>query len=251
MSTASILVDIEIYHRPLFLSWAGRIVALAAAALISVPASGQFLYVNNNGSPNAISAFRVASDGTLTPLPGSPFLTGGDGAVCYDIGSVSAIHAGGGRLYATNYSSDNVSAFNIAADGSLTPVPGSPFPDTPGANPIGVASNSNSKFLFVGRNFFPPGQGVDVFQINHDGSLALVPGSPYGVGQGAGFDAVFDIRRKNFISDTNDNEVSVFNVTNTGALLPIPGSPFTTPTSNNHKTALGTARLLPLRSWRL
>src|SRR5438046_2383698 len=135
--------------------------------------AADFIYVNNNGRPNFISAFQVASDGTMTPVPGSPFPTGGSGGVCFDIASTKTIHPHGGFLYATNWSSGSVSGFSVASDGSLTPVPGSPFPTSPGGNPIGVASSSNAEFLFVGRQFFPPGGGIDVFQINNDGSLTL------------------------------------------------------------------------------
>jgi 6-phosphogluconolactonase (cycloisomerase 2 family) len=214
---------------------------LAVVGFLSSPADAQFLYVNNNGSPNVISAFHFNSAGTLTPVPGAPFPTGGNGGLCFDIGSTRTIHPSGGHLYATNSASGNVSGFNIANDGSLTSVPGSPFPMSAGGNPIGVAASANGQFLFVGRGFFFPftGAGIDVFQINADGSLTLVPGSPFGVGGGAGFDVLFDARRKNVISDVNDNEVSVFTAAKTGALIPIPGSPFTTPSTNNHKMALG------------
>jgi len=212
---------------------------LAAVGFLSSPADAQFLYVNNNGSPNVISAFHFNSAGTLTPVPGAPFLTGGNGGASLDIGSARTIHPSGGRLYATNFSSGNVSGFNIANDGSLTAVPGSPFPMSAGGSPIGVAASANGQFLFVGRGPFPPGAGIDVFQINADGSLTLVAGSPFGVGGGAGFDVLFDARRKNVISDVNFNQVSVFTAAKTGALVPIPGSPFTTPTTNNHKMALG------------
>jgi len=215
-------------------------ISLILVGLVSSPAAGEsFVYVNNNGFANAISAFQVNSDGTLTAVPGSPFLTGGSGGLCFDVGSTKTIHPHGGLLYATNYLSGSVSGFSVGKDGSLTPVPGSPFLTSPGGNPVGVASASNANFLFVGRNFFPPGAGIDVYQINSDGSLTLVPGSPFGVAQEAGFDVLFDGRRKNIISDVNDNHVSMFNVTGTGALIPIPGSPFTTPTGNNHKMALG------------
>jgi len=206
---------------------------------VNSPAAAQFVYVNNNASPNAISAFQVDSTGALTPVPGAPFSTGGAGGFCFDIGSTKTIHRHGGFLYATNYVSGNVSGFSINNDGSLTPVLGSPFPLSPGGNPIGVDSSPNQNLLFVGRNFFPPGDGIDVYQINPNGSLTLVPGSPFGVGGGAGFDVLFDTRRNQVISDVNSNQVSVFNVTGTGALIPIPGSPFITPTGNDHKMALG------------
>src|SRR5246127_1082151 len=43
------------------------------------PVVGQ-VYVNDNTAPvNTIAAFNRHADGTLTPLPGSPFATGGAG----------------------------------------------------------------------------------------------------------------------------------------------------------------------------
>ena len=43
-------------------------------------AQGTFVYTNNDRSPNTISALSAASSGTLNPIPGSPFATGGNGA---------------------------------------------------------------------------------------------------------------------------------------------------------------------------
>src|SRR5262249_43081662 len=73
-----------------------------------------FVYTNNDRIPNTVSAFSVAANGSLTPVTGSPFLTGGTGI-------------GGGLfasnrittaivknfLYAANGGSNNVSAFLI------------------------------------------------------------------------------------------------------------------------------------------
>lgn len=227
-------VEGQIIHSCLF-------VLLLIVGLVSHPAAAKdFLYVNNNARPNAVSAFKVGSDGSLTPVPGAPFPTGGSGGFCFDVGSTKNIHRHGGFLYATNYASHNVSGFSINNDGSLTPVPGSPFPTSPGGNPVGVASSADQQLLFVGHNFLtPPVAGIDVYQINPDGSLTLVPGSPFGVAQGDGFDVLFNVTDHTVISDVNRNEVAVFSVTNDGALTPIPGSPFTTPTFNDQQMALG------------
>src|SRR5437867_10549689 len=95
---------------------------LAVVGFLSSRADAQFLYVNNNGlGPNMISAFHINSAGTLTPVAGAPFPTGGNGGLCFDIGSTRTIHPSEGHLYATNSASGNVSGFNIANDGSLTP----------------------------------------------------------------------------------------------------------------------------------
>ena len=52
------------------------------ATLQVAPSAGQVIYVNNNiVSPNnSVSALSVDSNGALTPLAGSPYLTGGGGS---------------------------------------------------------------------------------------------------------------------------------------------------------------------------
>jgi len=199
------------------------------------------VYVNDNTSANQIDAFYVNPNGTLQAVPGSPFLTGGNGGFTFDIDSI-AIRPGESPfsgpspfLYATNDGSANVSGFKINSDGSLTPVPGSPFADT-GSFPVGVAVSADGRFLFVGLYDY----AIDVFRINANGSLTLVPGSPFGIGNSDGYDVLFDHRRNNVISDINNtNQVGVLHLNSgTGMLTPIPGSPFTTSTSNNQKMGL-------------
>ena len=198
------------------------------------------VYVNDNSSANQIDAFYVNPDGTLKPVPGSPFATGGSGGFIFDIDSI-AIRPGESRfsrassyLYATNSNSGNVSGFRIKSDGSLAPVPGSPFMDT-GTTPVGVAASADDTFLFVGLVQY----AIDVFRINGDGSLTLVPGSPFGLGNGDGLDVLFDHRRNNVISDDGSNQVGVLHLgSGTGVPTPIPGSPFTTSTCNNQKMDL-------------
>jgi hypothetical protein len=48
-------------------------------SMTSVWAHPTFVYTNNNGNVNTVSAFSVGVNGALTPVPGSPFATGGTG----------------------------------------------------------------------------------------------------------------------------------------------------------------------------
>ena len=93
--------------------------------------SGRFVYVANAGAgANNISAYRIAEDGALTPVAGSPFPT--------EIEPVSvAIDLSGRFVYVANVGSNNISAYRIVKDGALTPVAGSPFPA--GKAPFSVA----------------------------------------------------------------------------------------------------------------
>ncbi|MGB9123530.1 MAG: hypothetical protein WCE73_23145, partial [Candidatus Angelobacter sp.] len=47
---------------------------------ITAFAQNNFVYTNDNFSPNTVSVFKVSpSNGSLALIPGSPFLTGGNG----------------------------------------------------------------------------------------------------------------------------------------------------------------------------
>src|SRR5262245_52181172 len=88
-----------------------------------------FVYTNNDRTPNSVSAFSAAANGSLSPVPGSPFLTGGNGVgggfFAADRITTAVVKD---FLYAANAGTNTVSAFLInPSTGVLTVVPGSPF----------------------------------------------------------------------------------------------------------------------------
>jgi hypothetical protein len=203
------------------------------------PPTPAFLYVNNDDFPvNQISAFKVFPDGTLSPVPGGPFPTGGFGTTCFDIDSAgSSTIALNQTLYATDPGSGDVSAQRINGDGTLTNL--GTFLDSAGSFPVGVATSINGQFLFVGDGFsVPPGAGlgIDTFGINSDGTLSFLGMSP--AGQYTGFDVIFDPKRDNVISNSGFDHVSVLKIGGGGTLTPLGLSPYPTPTNDDHKMAL-------------
>jgi DNA-binding beta-propeller fold protein YncE len=85
--------------------------------LLAAPLRGQFAYVANFESNN-VSAYSIdGSNGTLTPIPGSPFAAGSNPI------SV-AVDPTGKFAYVANFVG---SAYSIGSNGALTPIPGSPF----------------------------------------------------------------------------------------------------------------------------
>lgn len=113
---------------------------------------GEYVYVESNSSApnsNSIYAFRRGSGGNLTPLPGSPFLTGGAGVQYtgsnlgpFDSDSEVIVNPQQTLLFAVNAGSDSVAVFSIKEDGTLTPVAGSPFPSG-GNDPVSLALDEN------------------------------------------------------------------------------------------------------------
>jgi hypothetical protein len=100
-------------------------------------ASKKAVYVETNTSTtgqNAILAFRRGTDGKLTELPGSPYLTGGTGV--RDLSFSLATFANDTPvianrqhtlLFAVNEGSNSIAVFHIGDEGELTAVEGSPF----------------------------------------------------------------------------------------------------------------------------
>ena len=136
--------------------------------------SAKFLYVADFQN-NQIDGYSInATSGALTTLAGSPFPLG---AIPNSAGSL-AIDPGGKFLYATDLHGFNVLAFAInSSDGSLTPVPGSPFPS--GFDPAGAVVDPSTKFLNVADVGVGSFGGISSYTINSaNGALTAGAGGP-------------------------------------------------------------------------
>src|SRR5258705_13634775 len=103
-----------------------HLLLLMVFCTLRVMAQSTFVYTTNDRSPNTISAFSAAANGDLSSIPGSPFMTGGNGVGGGSLSS-NRITAAVVKnfLYAGNSGSDNVSAFSIdPVTGVLTTVAG-------------------------------------------------------------------------------------------------------------------------------
>lgn len=107
--------------------------AAGAAPLgLGIDPQGSLLYVANSGSNN-VSAYAIdSSSGALGAVSGSPFPTGGVGP------SAVAVDADTSFVYVTEQTSHDVAAFNIASNGALQLVKGSPFGVATSASAITV-----------------------------------------------------------------------------------------------------------------
>jgi len=117
-----------------------------------------FVYTQTNDSPNAIVGFRRDQLGNLSPVPGSPFATGGTGVFDpagilgpFDADQQLAIDRDRFLLFAVNAGSNTIAAFHIVPEsGSLVPVHGSPFPSG-GINPISVGVRGD-QLVIINQN---------------------------------------------------------------------------------------------------
>lgn len=78
-----------------------------------------YVYVNNGSYPNSVSGYKLTSSG-LTPLPGSPYATGGTGGGSGYGGNQIGISPDHKCVFASDDGSGTFNSFMINSDGSLT-----------------------------------------------------------------------------------------------------------------------------------
>jgi 6-phosphogluconolactonase (cycloisomerase 2 family) len=150
--------------------------------------SQPFVYVESDDpSGNAIFGFKRNDDGSLTPLPGSPYPAGGLGITpTFNLGPFDSdqnviVNPDHTLLFAVNGGSDSIAVFSIGANGALTPVAGSPFPSG-GSNPVSVGLSRDDVLCVVNQDQDPGHPGVVLpnytsFQVSKLGQLTPIPHS--------------------------------------------------------------------------
>src|SRR3954447_18766149 len=116
-------------HRLIHLARTAGLAAATAAIVASVTAAAAFaaspvvghVYVNGNTTgQNTIDGFNRHADGSLTPIPGSPFNAGGAGTGGA-FGSAGGLQesSDGRYILATDPASNDISVLRIKPNGSL------------------------------------------------------------------------------------------------------------------------------------
>ncbi len=221
-----------------------------------------FLYaanVGNAGINAGISGWTINSDGTLTPMSGSPFLSNTTFASI-------AVDPRARFVYAGNANLVGVQGFSIAPGTGILTLVGGGGSQTSGT-PIRMTVEPSGRFVYIAEGV----AGVDVFTITPSGLLTGGPNVPLpaAVGVAATSTAVYVVDAKNgvlaysidnasgnltpigsalpagtnpsnvavmpsgafvFVTNAGSNNVSAYSVGASGALTEVSGSPFATGT---------------------
>jgi 6-phosphogluconolactonase len=200
--------------------------AAAASAGTVSPVVG-YTYLNDNtATANTIAGFDRHADGSLTPMPGSPFAAGGAGLGA-GLASQGAIQvtSDGRYLLAVDAGSNQISVLRITA-GGVPVLVGQPV-SSGGVQPVSVAV-SRTGLVYV-ANSGAGGSGYSGFRLNPAGKLIPVPHSSVAVPDGSGLSDVFFNSTGDRVVGTltGTSEIDSFVVLPNGRLLAAPGSPFT------------------------
>lgn len=182
------------------------------------------VYVNDNtAGQNTIAGFARHADGTLTPLPGSPFAAGGAGTGA-SIGAQGALQTArhGHYLVAVDAGSDQVSVLRIKPDGSLRPVD---LVGSGGNQPVSVTVHH--RLVYVANNG-DGGANYTGFRLGHRGQLHPLAGSTVSLPDGSSPGDVLFNGDGTKLAGTRvgTSLIDSFRVLRDGRLLAAPKSPF-------------------------
>jgi 6-phosphogluconolactonase len=184
------------------------------------------VYVNDNTTPtNTIAAFDRHADGTLTPVPGSPFPAGGAGAGSANASQGSLQEAGDGRyLLAVDAGSNQISTLRIEPDGSLEPVLGG-LVGSGGAQPVSIAVHDGLVYV---ANAGSGDSNYTGFRLSPSGQLTAIPDSTVSLPDNAQpGDVLFNGDGTRLVGTrVNASQIDSFSVGSNGRLTAAPDSPF-------------------------
>jgi phospholipase C len=183
-----------------------------------------FLYAANRAT-NDISAFAInARSGSLSSVPGSPFVTGGSNPS-------SVVHDPQSRfLFVANKDSDNISAYAVnQTTGALVPITGSPFAS--GEHPVSLVVDATGGYLFslnAGSN------DLWIYTIYpQTGALTKIAAVPLAPASIASQVAMENSGRFLYVASSGTQQILAFQFDNSnGKLTPIAGSPVSTGASS-------------------
>ncbi len=198
--------------------------ASALARPFTAPVVG-YAYVNDNTTGvNTLAGFERHADGSLTPLPGSPFSIGGEGSGI-GLGSQGALQLSSDGQYAlaVDAKSNQISVVRLGFDGVPRPV-GAPV-SSGGVDPVSIAVSGNLVYV---ANAGAGGTNVTGFFLAPWGALYPLPGSTVALPEGSdpGDVLVNSTGQKLVVTLIDSSQIASFDVRFDGRLVAAPGSPF-------------------------
>jgi 6-phosphogluconolactonase len=188
------------------------------------PVVGHVYLDDNTTGTNTISGFDRHLDGSLTPLPDSPFTAGGAGTGA-GLASQGAIQVSsdGQFLLAVDAGSNQVSVLKIGFDGNLTLVPNGVV-SSDGPTPVSIAVHNNLVYVANAGAVSPNYTG---YTLNFFGQLQPLANSTVSLPNGSQpGDVLFNSTGTSLVGTrVGTSLIDSFVVGRSGLLTAAPGSP--------------------------
>jgi 6-phosphogluconolactonase len=202
---------------------AGLAVAAGPAVASPSPVVGHVYINDNTAGSNGIAGFDRHANGRLTPIPGSPFATGGAGTGA-TVASEGAIQRAGRYLLAVDPGSNQLSVLRIHGGGKLSAV-GSPV-WSHGDQPVSITVHNHLVYV---ANAGDGGVNYTGFRLSSSGHLTHLRGSTVALPDGSQPGQVLFNATGTKVAGTRvgTSLIDSFAVRPNGRLEAAPGSPYT------------------------
>jgi 6-phosphogluconolactonase len=208
------------------LAFAGVAAIPAVAAAHQSQRERGYVYLDDNtAGTNTVAAFVRQADGSLSPVPGSPFAVGGAG-LGTGLASQGAIQVSSDGRYvlAVDAGSNQISVLRIEAGGALAPVPGG-IVSSGGMQPVSLAEHDGLVYV---ANAGASRSNYTGFILTPWGQLRPLPGATVSLPPTAQpGDVLFNSAGSRLVGTrVATSQIDSFRVGFDGRLIPAPGSPF-------------------------
>ena len=175
---------------------------------------GNYVLAVNPGG-DSVAVFRKGDRGMLTPVPGSPFPSGGPAPLSLTIHGDLVYVANQAPPLANPSAAPNIVGFRMDDEGKLTPIPNSTIAFPVGHGPAQVEFSPGGEVIVVTAGFQEAAtSSVHSYKVQKDGTLKEAPGSPVHV-MGASGDVGFSWNPKGdqiYVSNFRGSAVAVFDI---------------------------------------
>jgi uncharacterized protein (TIGR03000 family) len=139
---------------------------------------GEFVLAVNPGS-DTVAVLRKSPDGQLTPVPGSPFPSGGSTPLSLSVHGDLVYVANQAPPFARPKSAPNIAGFRLGTDSKLTPLDQATITFPEGHGPAQVEFSPDGKTVLVTSGFQDEQTSrIHAYKVQADGRLREGPGSP-------------------------------------------------------------------------
>jgi 6-phosphogluconolactonase len=185
----------------------------------AVARHGTLVYVLNTGGSSSVIGFRVNQDGRLHPIPHSlTFLsTNTSGA------SSLALSPNGRFLLVTERETNNIDAFSVRKNGTLSPIVINPSAG-PGVFALAFAPNGAALAVETGPAGGQNASAISSYSVASIGTLTPISTSVPTLGAATCWNAVTPNGKWVYTSNAGTSTISGFIIGSNGALTALPGT---------------------------
>jgi 6-phosphogluconolactonase (cycloisomerase 2 family) len=186
---------------------------------VAVTENNHKVYVLNSGGAGSVVGFQVQPDGHLKQIANSTTFLSANATG----GASITISPNGQFILVTERLANNIDAFSVRADGTLSPITVNASPGA-GAFSVRFAPDGKAIVSETGPATEATGSAISSYSVLPNGTLSAISQSVPTLGAANCWNAITPDGTKVYVSNAGSSTISGFTISTTGVLEPLPGT---------------------------